>query len=80
MKIMQLPTKIIKTIEVVLAVSCTTSLKTLKESCFLKKANKIAPKAPTPADSVGVAKPPRIDPNTETIRMSGGTKAFKMFK
>ena len=74
------PTKIINTIEVVFAVSCTTCLKTSNESCFFKKANKIAPSAPTPADSVGVANPANIEPKTEIIKINGGINALKIFK
>ncbi len=35
----------------------------------------IAPIAPTPAASVGVANPPRIEPSTARIRISGGAIA-----
>ena len=34
-----------------------------------------APIAPTPAASVGVAKPPSIEPSTANIRISGGNRA-----
>ncbi len=35
----------------------------------------IAPMAPTPAASVGVAKPPRIEPSTAKMSISGGASA-----
>ena len=65
--------------DVVLAALSTTSLKTFIDSCFLKNAKKIAPRAPTPADSVGVANPARIDPKTEIIRIKGGNSALNTF-
>ena len=34
--------------------------------CFFITDRKIAPMAPTPADSVGVANPPKIDPKTKS--------------
>ena len=40
------------------------------------RAISMAPIAPTPAASVGVAKPPSIDPSTAKIRMSGGASAL----
>ena len=50
------------------------------DNWFLEYANIIAPNAPTPADSVGVAKPANIEPKTETIKIRGGTKALKIVK
>ena len=40
---------------------------------------KIAPTAPTPADSVGVANPPNIEPRTAIIKIKGGNKALNTF-
>ena len=37
----------------------------------------MAPTAPTDAASVGVAKPPRMEPRTATISSSGGISAMK---
>ena len=65
-----------KAIDVVLAVLSTTSFNTLKLSCFFINDSKIAPIAPTPADSVGVANPPKIDPKTATIKIKGGKRAL----
>ena len=51
----------------------------LKFNCFFRYANKIAPIAPTPADSVGVANPPNIEPRTAIIKIKGGNKALNTF-
>src|SRR6186713_501607 len=37
-----------------------------------------APAAPTPAASVGVAQPPKIEPSTSVMRKVGGTKLFSI--
>jgi hypothetical protein len=37
-----------------------------------------APKAPTPAASVGVAMPAIIDPRTTKIKAAGGSRVFKI--
>lgn len=37
-----------------------------------------APKAPTPATSVGMAQPPKMEPSTSVIRKIGGTKLLKI--
>ncbi len=50
------------------------ALSALKLSLPLNQASTMAPTAPTPAASVGVAQPPKIDPSTSTIRKVGGTK------
>jgi len=42
----------------------------------LMAASAVAPKAPTPAASVGVAIPVRIEPYTVTIKKTGGNKFF----
>ena len=42
-----------------------------------KIANIIDPKAPTPAASVGVAYPAKIEPKTKTINAIGGIKDLK---
>ena len=49
-----------------------------KLSCLLMAASNNAPTAPTDAASVGVAKPTRIDPNTASMRMSGGSNALRI--
>ena len=46
-----------------------------KENCFLTNAKRRAPIAPTPAASVGVAKPAMIDPSTARMSISGGANA-----
>ena len=40
-------------------------------------ANNVAPKAPTAPASLGVAQPSKIDPLINTIKATGGRKAFK---
>ena len=50
-----------------------TSLKTLKESFLLYQTRIVAPKAPTPLASVGVATPAKIEPKTSTISPMGGS-------
>ena len=47
---------------------------------LFKIANSIDPKAPTPAASVGVAKPAKIDPNTKIINAIGGINDLKINK
>ena len=44
------------------------------ESCPLNIASSVAPKAPTPAASVGVAAPVKIEPSTAAIKNIGGIK------
>ena len=48
----------------------------LSSDSYLKIANIIEPKAPTPAASVGVAYPAKIEPKTKTINAIGGIKDF----
>ena len=68
------PINIKNTIAVISVVLCTTSLKRAILNCPLMAANRVAPKAPTPAASVGVAAPARIEPSTATIRITGGNR------
>ena len=53
------------------------SLRLLTLSSFFKKASMIAPRAPTPAASVGVATPAKMEPRTAKIRKSGGNTLAK---
>ena len=54
-----------------------TSFITLKFNLLFKIASNIEPKAPTPAASVGVAKPANIEPNTNKIKKIGGKNDLK---
>ena len=74
------PIRIKNTIDVTLAVPWATSRKRVKFRRPLRAASKIAPHAPTPAASVGVAAPARIEPNTAIIKQIGGSKFFKALK
>ena len=49
------------------------------DNCFLCIAIKSDPDAPTPAASVGVATPPKMDPSTVIIRVRGAIRALKIF-
>ena len=69
---MAAPIKIIKTIEVIFKVCNKVSFKILKLRLPLNVAKINAPKAPTPAASVGVAAPLRIEPSTNKISKIGG--------
>ena len=60
---------------VVCMVDCAMSLRTDRLSACLKLASAIAPTAPTPAASVGVAAPKIMDPKTTVISPSGGAIA-----
>ena len=68
------PISIINTIEVISVVPCTASVKFFLFNFPLESASKIAPNAPTPAASVGVAIPASIEPRTATIKRRGGAK------
>ena len=68
------PKSIIKTIAVISVVVSTASVRFDLVKLLLLIESKIAPRAPTPAASVGVAMPKRIDPNTEVIKINGGSK------
>ena len=72
------PTNIPKIIAPVNADLSVTSFKTLKFNRLFKTASKIEPKAPTPAASVGVAKPANIEPRTKKIKKIGGKKDLKI--
>ncbi len=68
------PMRIIKIIALILMVDCDTSRRRWKLNCFFASASKQAPSAPTPAASVGVAAPIKIEPNTKPINNSTGSK------
>ena len=68
------PIRIRNTIDVTSVVLWATSLSLARLSCPRRPANRVAPNAPTPAASVGVAAPVRIDPSTATIKNTGGNK------
>jgi hypothetical protein len=68
------PKRIMKTIAVISVVVSTASVKFFLVKLLLLIARRTAPKAPTPAASVGVAMPKRIEPSTEEIRTKGGNK------
>ena len=70
------PIRIRNTIEVTLVVERTTSVRVFRLSLRLARASISAPKAPTAEASVGVARPPRIEPSTQTISTIGGTRPF----
>ena len=70
------PIKIIKTMLVTFKVSLATSPIRAKPSCPLAMAISAAPSAPTPAASVGVAAPIKIEPNTVRIKATGGSRPF----
>ena len=61
-------------------VPLSTSWKPLNESRRLVMASKVAPRAPTPEASVGVAIPKKILPSTATINNVGGTVDLKTFR
>ena len=65
------------TIEVTFTVFFDTTFKVKKFNLPLKMASKVAPNAPTPAASVGVANPPKIEPNTAIINTTGGSRFFR---
>ena len=71
------PSRITKTMLVIVAVATIVSLSTPKDRRQRNAARIMAPTAPTDAASVGVAMPPRIDPNTAKISARGGTSATK---
>ena len=62
---------------VVLDVSSMTSLTTGRLRAPFDQARSIAPAAPTPAASVGVANPKKILPRTASIKKAAGTMALK---
>ena len=68
------PINIMKTMLVTRVVLRTTSVRFSRLSCFLNAASNMAPTAPMAAASVGVAKPPMMEPSTTTISNSGGTR------
>ena len=73
------PIKIKKTMLVVSMVERAISLMTVGLSADLYAAKIIAPTAPTPAASVGVAAPNMIEPSTTVISASGGIIAPMTF-
>ena len=62
------------TIAVVCTVDWPMSASTGRDRRPRAAANASAPRAPTPAASVGVAKPPRMEPSTATMSRIGGAK------
>ena len=71
------PSRMMKTILVIVAVAIIVSRRMRKDRRQRRAASTIAPTAPTEAASVGVAMPPRIEPSTARISKSGGTSATK---
>ena len=71
------PISITNTKELILAVVTAAAETLLKVNCFLNKAKRAAPAAPTEADSVGVAIPINIDPKTAKIKKIGGITSNK---
>ena len=63
-----------KTIAVISVVVSTASEIFFLFKLPLLRAKNIAPRAPTPAASVGVAIPKRIEPSTEVMRTKGGSR------
>ena len=53
-----------------------TSWSTGRVNCRLRMARSVAPTLPKDAASVGVARPPRMEPSTVTTRKTGGSSAF----
>ncbi len=70
------PSSTAKMNAVVRVVSCSTSRITRASSWRFTSASSNAPKAPTPAASVGVATPMKILPSTARIRKAGGRMAW----
>ena len=58
------------------SVLCMISRSRESDSSRRDNASNNAPIPPTPAASVGVASPLRIEPSTANIRISGGNSAF----
>ena len=56
---------------VILRVSSAIWCSLARLSCFLYSASKLAPRAPIPAASVGVAAPAKIEPSTIKINKIG---------
>ena len=69
------PISIKNTIDVTFVVSRTTYLVLPTVTVFFISARNTEPMAPTPAASVGVALPVKIEPNTAAINSKGGSKA-----
>ena len=72
------PIKILKIIVVTVAVLTLVSFRSFKSNLPFSIAIKIAPRAPTPAASVGVAIPAMIDPSTTNISNIGGSSVINM--
>src|SRR5688500_6574347 len=68
------PKKMKNTSALVSAALSIIEFSAFRLSLPLNQASTSAPAAPTPAASVGVAQPPKIDPSTSTIRNVGGRK------
>ena len=65
---------------VVRVVSRMTAVSTGRFNARLARAKRSAPRAPTPAASVGVASPKKMLPSTAAMRSAGGTMAFAKSK
>ena len=72
------PKRIINTMAVISVVVSTASVRFFLVRLLLLTANINPPKAPTPAASVGVAMPARMEPRTEVIKTKGGNKVVIM--
>ena len=46
----------------------------------LNQASRMAPRLPTPAASVGVAQPPKMEPSTSVMRNTGGRKLLPIMR
>ena len=68
------PRSIMNTMAVISAVVSTASVKFFRFKLLLLIARRIAPNAPTPAASVGVAIPRSIEPSTDEINANGGSR------
>ena len=68
------PIRIMNTMVVTSVVDWVTSRNLLIVNCRRPSASRVAPMAPTPAASVGVAAPLRIEPSTATINTTGGNR------
>jgi hypothetical protein len=74
------PRKMPKMKAVVTVVFWHTSLRTAHVSRRLAIARSVAPKAPSPEASVGVAMPKKIEPSTARISAKGGSTASSVFR
>ena len=73
---MDAPIRIPKTMQEMRVVLRTTSPRIFQLTILRVAASSMAPTAPNDAASVGVARPPRMDPRTARIRNKGGIRTF----